>query len=126
MKKLSLEEVILFHEKLIVKTGGKHGIRNESLIDSAINRGLSSFDGVDLYKTDIEKIAAITHSLVCNHGFIDGNKRIGIAVMVLLLKLNNLLIEYTQDELIDLGLSLADGNYKYEDVLSWISNHITS
>jgi len=124
MKMLSLEEVILFQKKLIDKTGGKQGIRNESLIDSAINRGISSFDGIDLYKTDIEKIAAITHSLVCNHGFTDGNKRIGIAVMVLLLKLNKIFIIYTQDELIDLGLFLASGSYEYEDVLNWISKHI--
>ncbi len=121
---LSLKDVILFQEKIINKTGGKHGIRSKSLVDSAINRGLSSFEGIDLYKTDIEKISAITHSLVCNHGFLDGNKRIGAAVMILLLKLNKIYLSYTQEELIVLGLSLADGSYKYEDVVIWITKHL--
>ncbi len=96
METISVEQVKLFHQKLIEKTGGKPGIRNEGLIDSAVGRGLSTFDGEDLYKSHIEKISAITHSLISNHGFIDGNKRVGISVMLLLLQLNEIKIEYTQ------------------------------
>jgi death-on-curing protein len=120
---ISIEQAKLFHHKLIEKTGGKHGIRSEGLIESALSRGLSTFDGEDLYKSHIEKISAITHSLISNHGFIDGNKRIGISVMLLLLQLNEIKIEYTQEELIELGLGVAASKLKYDDIVLWIKTH---
>ena len=123
MKSINLEQVIKFHQKLINATGGSYGIRNKDLIDSAIHRGLSTFEGEDLYKTDIEKIAAITHSLVRNHGFVDGNKRIGIAAMLLLLKINNIPIVYSQRELIALGLGIADSRVEFENIVDWINQH---
>jgi death-on-curing protein len=123
MKSLDLEQVIRFQQKLINSTGGSLGIRSKDLIDSAINRGLSTFEGKDLYKTDIEKIAAITHSLITNHGFVDGNKRIGIAAMLLLLEFNNINISYTQKELIELGLGLAASTLNFEDIIIWIKKH---
>lgn len=69
------------------------------------------------------KIAVTTHSLISNHGFLDGNKRIGVAVMLLLLELNNVKLFYTQDELINLGLIVADGTFNYEDIYTWILLH---
>lgn len=108
MDSINLEQVIRYHQKLIHSTGGSKGIRNKDLIDSAINRGVSTYGGEDLYKTDIDKIAAITHSLIRNHGFVDGNKRIGIAAMLLFLRINNIKINYSQQELIDLGIGIAD------------------
>ena len=101
MNNLSLDQVKVFHRKIIEKTGGTYGIRNEGMIDSALNRGISTFDGEYLYKSNVEKISAITHSLISNHAFIDGNKRIGVSVMLILLKMNNIKIEYSQQELID-------------------------
>jgi death-on-curing protein len=68
------------------------------LIESALNRALVTFDGKELYERLEMKIAVMAHGLISNHGFIDGNKRIGIAVMILLLKMNNIVITYTQQE----------------------------
>lgn len=123
MDSINLEQVIRYHQKLIRSTGGSKGIRNKDLIDSAINRGISTYGGEDLYKTDIDKIAAITHSLIRNHGFVDGNKRIGIAAMLLLLRINNIKINYSQQELIDLGIGIADSKVQYEDIVIWIEKH---
>ncbi len=64
-----------------------------------------------------------TIALIKNHGFVDGNKRIGIAVMLLLLRLNQISILYTQKELVDLGLGLSEGSLKEKDVQNWIVNH---
>jgi len=119
---ISKDNVILFHQKIIEITGGSMGIRDEKLLDSALNRGFSTFDGEYLYKSDVEKISAITHSLISNHAFVDGNKRIGISIMLLLLKLNKIEITYTQDMLIDLGLGVASNKYSHNDILEWINS----
>ncbi|MEL7632906.1 type II toxin-antitoxin system death-on-curing family toxin [Sporomusa sphaeroides] len=79
--------------------------------------------GNDLYETVEEKIAATAYSLVSNHGFVDGNKRIGIAAMLLLLQLNGYKLQYSQQELIDLGLGLAAGNLDENDIQRWIKAH---
>ncbi len=123
MKMLEMKDIILFHKKLIEKTGGSDGIRDYSLIDSALNRAFASFDGKDLYESIEEKISVIATSMVKNHGFIDGNKRIGIAVMLLLLQLNEIVVQYIQTELIELGLNIASGNYSEQDVTEWIEEH---
>lgn len=83
-----------------------------------------TYDGRDLYSDNIEKISVIAHSLICNYGFVDGNKRIGVAVMVIMLKLNNIKVGYTQKELIDLGLRTAEGFMKENDILNWIKEHV--
>jgi death-on-curing protein len=83
-----------------------------------------TYDGKDLYPTIIDKIAVITYSLIHNHGFVDGNKRIGIAVMIILLKMNNIKVYYTQQELIDLGLKTAEGLMKEKDILNWIKERV--
>jgi death-on-curing protein len=123
MKMLEMKDIILFHKKLIEKTGGSDGIRDYSLIDSALNRAFASFDGKDLYESIEEKISVIATSMVKNHGFVDGNKRIGIAVMLLLLQLNEIVVQYIQTELIELGLNIASGNYSEQDVKEWIEEH---
>lgn len=123
MKMLEMNDIILFHKKLIEKTGGSDGIRDYGLIDSALNRAFASFDGKDLYESLIEKISVITTSMIKNHGFVDGNKRIGIAVMLLLLQLNEIAIQYTQTELIELGLNIASGDFSECDVKGWIERH---
>ena len=123
MKTISLEELLVFHRKIIEKTGGSKGIRDLNLIESALNRAFVTFESKDLYKDVIDKIAAITYGLIQNHGFVDGNKRIGIAVMLFLLKLNELKIRYSQKELIKLGLGIADGLITEENLRNWIRHH---
>ena len=123
MRLLTVHDIILLHTKLIEQTGGSHGIRDAGLIESAVNRALATFDGHDLYTTVESKIAAVTYSLVSNHGFVDGNKRVGVAAMLLLLRINGYQLSYTQQELVSLGLSLADGSAMENDILNWIENH---
>jgi death-on-curing protein len=123
MKTIRLEELLVFHRKIIEKTGGSKGIRDLNLIESALNRAFVTFESKDLYKDVIDKIAAITYGLIKNHGFVDGNKRIGIAVMLFLLKLNELKIRYSQKELIKLGLGIADGLITEENLRNWIRHH---
>lgn len=123
MKYLTLEQVLIFQEKIISKTGGKSGIKDIGLIDSAISRAFATFDRNELYPDKFMKIVVTTYSLVSNHGFIDGNKRIGVAVMLLLLELNNVKIIYTQDELINLGLTIAEGRIDNDDIYNWIIQH---
>ncbi len=123
MKTISLEELLVFHRKIIEKTGGSKGIRDLNLIESALNRAFVTFESKDLYKDVIDKIAAITYGLIQNHGFVDGNKRIGIAVLLFLLKLNELKIRYSQEELFKLGLGIADGLITEENLRNWIRHH---
>jgi death on curing protein len=123
MKTISIEEVVHFHRKIIDRTGGSNGTRDLGLVESALNKALQTFDGQDLYKEIETKISVITYALIKNHGFIDGNKRIGVAVMLLLLRLNQINIRYSQDELVSLGLEVADGKLKEEDIQSWINQH---
>ena len=114
---------MVFHRKIIEKTGGSKGIRDLNLIESALNRAFVTFESKDLYKVIIDKISAITYGLINNHGFVDGNKRIGIAFMLFLLKLNELKIRYSQKELIKLGLGIADGLITEENLRNWIRHH---
>lgn len=123
MKFLTLDQIIILHEKLIIQTGGSIGIRDKGLIESARLRAMATFDRVDLYKTNEEKIAIMTHSLINNHGFVDGNKRIGIAVMLMLAKMNQMALVYSQDELISLGLSIADSRFDEDMIVEWINKH---
>lgn len=123
MELIDIENILLFHKKIVNETGGSEGVRDIGLIESALNRGLMTFDGKELYESIEMKISVIAHSLISNHGFIDGNKRIGISVMILLLKLNNITIKYSQKELIELGLGVAEGRFSETNILDWIEKH---
>lgn len=124
MKGIAVEDVLIFHRKIIEQTGGSDGIRDISLIESALNRALTTFDGNDLYKEIEDKISVITYGLIKNHGFVDGNKRIGVSIMLLLLRLNSVRIQYTQNELVTLGLDIAKGSLDEKGIKQWIKNHI--
>lgn len=119
----SLENVLTMHDKLIARTGGAGGVRSMGLIESALNRAIAAFGGVDAYSGSIQKAAAVACGLVQNHGFVDGNKRIGIATMLLMLEKNGIHISFTQQELVALGLDMATNNATPETVASWIGIH---
>lgn len=123
MIKFSIEKVKLLHQLMAQATGGSVGVRDEGLLDSALESAYSTFDGVELYPSKEEKAAKICHSLVSNHAFVDGNKRIGVYVMLSFLEINGIKIEATDDDVIKLGLSVADGSMKYEEILTWIKQH---
>lgn len=123
MKTININQLIEFHRRITIKTGGSDGIRDKGLLESALNRPFTTFGGEDLYNPIEKKIAVVTHSLVSNHGFIDGNKRIGVSTMILLSNLNNINLNFSQDELIELGIGVAESNLSEEDIFNWIVKH---
>lgn len=123
MKKLSKEQIILLHQELIKETGGTDGIRDEGLLDSALNSPFQSFDGVDSFPSIQKKAARLGFGLIKNHAFVDGNKRIGTHAMLVFLALNGIEIDYTQEELSTTILKVASGKYSFEELVQWIINH---
>ena len=123
MKDLDIEMVKLIHQLIAEQTGGSVGVRDENLLDSAIKGINQTFGGKQLYPSKEEKAARLGFNLVANHAFIDGNKRMGMHIMILFLELNGIHLEYTQAELVDLGLGVASGEIKYEQILEWIIGH---
>ena len=123
MIRFSREKVKLLHRLMAEATGGSVGVRDEGLLDSAIEGAFATFDGVELYPSKEEKAAKLGYSLISNHAFVDGNKRIGVYVMLSFLELNRIRIEATDEDVVALGLGAADGSMTQEDVLSWIKNH---
>ncbi len=119
----SVEKVKLLHQLMAQATGGSVGVRDEGLLDSALESTFATFGGEELYPSKEEKAAKICFSLVSNHAFVDGNKRIGVYVMLSFLELNGIRIEASDADVIRLGLSVADGSMKYEEILEWIKNH---
>lgn len=123
MIRFSDDKVKLLYKLMVEETGGSFGIRDENLLNSALNGIFQTFDGKELYPTKEEKGAMLGYSLISNHAFLDGNKRIGIYVMLTFLEVNGIRIECTDNELIDLGLGIAAGEINYEEILDWILNH---
>ncbi|MGG4214880.1 type II toxin-antitoxin system death-on-curing family toxin [Paenibacillus sp. FSL L8-0638] len=123
MKSLSLGQILEFHTKIIKATSGSDGVRDLGLIESALKKAEATFDGQELYEGSIKKISVITFALIKNHGFIDGNKRIGVATMLLLLRLNEISVKYEQEELVELGLKTAEGEFTEENIQKWIEEH---
>ena len=103
MKILSKRQILLLHSALISESGGLDTVRDEGLLDSAINAPLATFSGQDLYPTLLEKASRLCFGLIQNHPFVDGNKRIGVHAMLVYLALNGVEINCTQAELIDVG-----------------------
>ena len=123
MIKFDKDKVLLLHQLITQETGGSAGVRDYGLLDSALESAYRTYDGKELFPTKEEKAARIGIGLVSNHAFVDGNKRIGLYVMITFLEVNGIKIEATNDEIIQIGLSLAQGEMKYEDLLKWINEH---
>ncbi len=117
---LNKEQIKRLHKMLLGSTGGLDGIRDEALLDSALAAPFHTFDGVELYPSAAAKIARIAYSLVCNHPFVDGNKRIGTYVMLVLLELNHISADFTDDDVVRIGLELAQGNMTDRQLLDII------
>jgi len=123
MKKLSKEQILLLHQILIKHTGGADGIRDEGLLESAINTPFASFDGVTLCDSVQAKAAKLCFGLIKNHPFVDGNKRIGVLAMLSFLESNGIRLECSDEELVTLGLGLADGSVSEKEALDFIAEH---
>ena len=123
MTKFTKEKVLLLHQYIAAETGGTVGVRDEGLLESALQSAFATFDGRELYPSKEEKAARIGASLVSNHSFLDGNKRIGMYVMLTFLETNGVRIECTDEDIVQAGLALADGTMAYDGLLTWIQEH---
>lgn len=123
MIRLSKPQILLLHEQLITETGGSSALRDEGMLDSALNAPFQTFGGEDVYPSLLQKAAHLCFGLVKNHPFVDGNKRTGAHVMLVLLALNGIELQHTQAELSDVILQLAAGIIQSSDLLNWILTH---
>ena len=124
MKILKKRQILLLHSVLIAESGGSDGVRDEGLLDSAVNTPFQTFSGQDLYPTVLEKAVRLGFGLIRNHPFIDGNKRIGTHAMLVFLNLNSITLSHEDDELISTILSVASGEMDADGLLKWIQQHI--
>ena len=123
MIRLTKEQVISIHSSLVKVTGGADGVRDEGMLESALETPFQTYGGIDLYPSLFQKAARLGYSLISNHPFIDGNKRIGIHIMLVFLAINGVEMKYTQEELADTGLSTAAGTLTADELLSGLSSH---
>lgn len=123
MIRLSQKQILMLHSQLIKETGGSDGVRDEKLLSSALEAPFQTFAGEELFPSIQAKAARLCYGLVKNHAMLDGNKRIGAHAMLVFLALNGYELEYTQQELIDIILLVADGKVEYEELLQWIIKH---
>ena len=123
MIRFSKEKLLLLHQIMAQATGGSIGVRDEGLLDSAMEAAFSTFGGVELYPTKEEKAARLGFSLISNHAFVDGNKRIGMYVMLTFLEVNGIRMDCTNEDVVHAGLSVADGSMDYDGLLMWVREH---
>lgn len=123
MNFFSEEQILKIHSSLITKTGGIDGVREYNLLDSSLKSVFQTFDGKELYPSILDKAAQLCYSLIENHPFLDGNKRIGIHLTLLFLKINGINLNYSQEELIDLGLGIASGKIGKNKIKDWFMTH---
>ena len=120
MTMFSNDKVLYLHQLLIEQTGGSPEVRDINLMDSALKGAYATYDGQELYPTKQEKAARLGFSLISNHAFVDGNKRIGMYIMLMFLELNGVKVTAADQDVIDAGLSVADGSMDYEGLLTWV------
>ncbi|MDH4263917.1 MAG: type II toxin-antitoxin system death-on-curing family toxin [Spirochaetia bacterium] len=120
----SLSEILILYKKVISQSGGTQGVRDIGLLESSISQPRISFDGQDLYPSIIEKATILCFSLVKNHPFIDGNKRIGHAAMETFLILNGYEISANFEVQESIILKLANGEISKEEFVDWVKRNI--
>jgi death-on-curing protein len=124
MRYVSLQEVISLHSLLIAQTGGSSGLRDRGALESAVAQPEASFGGEELYPDLASKTAALGHSLIQNHPFVDGNKRIGHGAMEVFLLLNGHEIQASVNEQEEIIIGVASGNVSRIELGEWIRNHL--
>jgi death on curing protein len=120
---ISTKEILTIHTKLIDNFGGSHGVRDMISLESALARPFQTFDNAELYKTPLDKAAALIESLLINLPFVDGNKRTGYTALRLFLMQYNLDLTASQNARYDFIIAIADGSLKFEAILLWLTNN---
>ena len=123
MNYLSTEQVLFLHARLVQETGGSFGVRDIGLLKAAIARPQSTFDGDDLYPDLISKASALVHSLIENHPFVDGNKRVGITSVGLFLEANGFWLTAKSEKLEEFTLEVAKGGVDISKIKAWLEQN---
>ena len=121
---IDIQDVIRIHEILIDNFGGIKGIRDRGLLESAISRPFQTFDKVDLHSNPVEKASALIESVLINHPFVDGNKRIGYVLLRLMLMESGLDIIANEEEKYDFVIKIAEGKYHHNEICEWLIDRI--
>lgn len=121
---LSRRQILHVHQRQIERFGGSDGIRDERALDAAIARPRATFGGEDLYPTLARKAGALLHSLVANHPFVDGNKRVGATGAELLVLINGFEIDASDDAMEELTMTVARGNIEADEIAVWIDQRL--
>ena len=124
MIRFSKEKVLLLHKFIAEETGGSVGVRDEALLESALEAVFADFGRQEIYPTKEEKGARLGYTLISNHAFVDGNKRIGMYVMLTFLEANGVALEATDEDVSEAGLGVASGAWTYEKLLAWVKEHL--
>ena len=123
MIRFSEEKVLLLHQLMVAETGGSNELRDIGLLDSALEGIFQTFGGEELYPTKEEKGARLGYTLISNHAFVDGNKRIGMYVMLTFLEVNGIHMDCTNEDVVEAGLGVASGEMNYEELLVRVKTH---
>ena len=123
MIRFSQDKVLLLHQLLIEETGGSAEIKDMRLLDSALEGVFQTFAGQELYPTKEEKGARLGYTLISNHAFVDGNKRIGMYVMLTFLEVNGIHMDCSNEDVVEAGLGVASGKMDYPALLDWVNRH---
>ena len=116
---LTPEQVLFLHSRLIAETGGGHGIRDLGMLLSALGRPQATFDGTELYPDLFSKAAALMDSLVRNHPFVDGNKRMAITATALFLRINGYRLIVENEEMVRFTLACAQSQRSLDEMAAW-------
>jgi death-on-curing protein len=117
---LTPEQVIFIHSRLVSETGGAHGVRDLSMLLSALGRPQASFDGQDLYPDIFSQAAALLDSLIRNHPFVDGNKRTAITAAGIFLRLNGYTLSVSNEKMVAFTLDCAQSKIPLAEITAWL------
>lgn len=123
MKYLTVKDVLLLHQMAIDEFGGSHGLRDLGLLESAVARPSSTYDGEELYPDIYTKGAALVHSLLLNHQFVDGNKRTAMFSVMTFLELNGFELTASQKDIVEAALWIENKQPEIEEIASWLKAH---
>lgn len=115
-------EAVAIHDASIARFGGLAGVRDEGLLESALAQPWQTFGGRDLYPSDVEKVCRLAFGVICDHPFVDGNKRAGTAPLGAGLRMAGFDFEPRHDELLQTMLSIADGSLGFEGLVRWVKS----
>ena len=124
MVRFSREKVLLLHRLIAQETGGEVGLRDQALVDAALTAAFAGKADCEFYPTKEEKAAKLGFDLISNHAFFDGNRRIGMFVMLTFLEANGVALEATDEDVTEAGLGVASGAWTYEKLLAWVKEHL--